>query len=167
MLNTTQMKAPIIAIVFIGALFFFGRGQCQHKEKTTRVVAVSKKTPIATPQPPTPTINGWNQIMVDDGFTWFEPSDPSKTTEWFDISDWNILDRLKKPAIMEFKTKSSELIAFRLDETGKYLKKPDGSFATEKWSEEEYLKVFHRSTDIRYHPLPGSCLDLRVARRSY
>ena len=167
------MKAAIITTVIVLILLLLAKGKLfdlspeKDSQPNTKKMQVVKKTPTPTPQPSTQTINGWKQIMVDDGFTWFEPGDPSKTTEWFDISRWNILDRLKKPAIMEFKTSSGELIAFRVDETGKYLKQPDGSFSNQKWLEDEYLKVFHRSTDIRYHPLPGSTLDLWVARRSY
>lgn len=162
---TTTVIVLILLLLAKGKLFDLSPGKNSHPD--TKKVQVVKKPQTPAPQPEAQTINGWNQIMVDDGFTWFEPSDPSKTTEWFDISDWNILDRLKKPAIMEFKTRSGELIAFRLDETGKYLKKPDGSFSNLKWSEEEYRRTFHRSTEIRYHPLPDSYLDLRVARRSY
>ncbi len=103
---------------------------------------------------------GWKTVLVDDGLTWVTPKDPSKTTEWLDISRWNVKFRYKTPEqIMEFKTRDGDIVAIKVMESGNYLN-------GQKWSKEEYEKTFHNSTHIRFTPTIAD-LDLRVGRRSW
>ena len=126
----------------------------------------SKKAVVpVTPSLPTPS--GWKTLMVDDGFTWYTPEDPTKTTEWFSIEDINFKSRLKEPAIMEFKKVDGTVVTFKATEEGNFLEMSSGFFSGQKWSDEAYIETAHKSVAVRFKPIGDSELRLRVGQRSY
>ncbi len=172
---TTTIIVLVLLLLIKGKIFNLHPGS-EPKEKTIVTKVIENITKPTTPTPEKsepPMVNssqpkGWNPIMVDDGYTWYTPEDPSKTTEWFDISDWRVMDRLKAPVIMEFKTKGDGIVTFKVDGKTRHLKKKDGTFSDQQWSDEEYSSTAKRSIALRYSPIsPDQPLKVRVGRRSY
>jgi hypothetical protein len=176
--NPAELIIDCIVVAFLTFLFWNCHGDSPTKDPASPAPASLVESPAAAPADsqvinPNSTATtshpeGWLAILVDDGFTWYIPANPSKTTEWFDISNWNLKFRLKAPAIMEFKTRAGGTVIFKLDGKYRHLKKKDGTFSTQHWSDDEYTETFHNSTAVRFTPINGTIpLQIRVGRRSY
>jgi hypothetical protein len=174
------MKIKVLAIVLIGiVVFFMYRGD--GDESQVKKVDVAEKTtstpqPTPPPQPPIDKIqpvSGWifdhKEVRPDSSFTyWYVPSDYSKETEFFKISNLNVGYRLKVDAIIEFQSQSNpeSFTAIRHEaETGlKFKKDEEGNFSI-PYPESELQQLASNSEAFRFRPIGDNpMIGLKVSK---
>lgn len=144
-----MIKTLIIVVVSIIGFFVFGAKQCSSDSKNQKKTIVVKKIQTTLP---TPQSNpGWKEIGVEDGYTMYQPSTYTTTTEWFCIQDWNSTYTLRD-CIMQFKKQNEEIVSFKYNSNTRecFLETFPGSgiFATEKWA--DYNQTGLISTHVRF-----------------
>lgn len=136
------MKTLILPILCILIFIIFWKNEpsvTPKKNDSTQIIQT--QTPKSNP--------GWKEIGVEDGYTMYQPSTDTTTTEWFCIEDWNSTYALRD-CIMQFKKKQSgEIISFKYNSSKIecFLETFPGSgiFANEKWTgyDENIMKTSH------------------------
>ena len=151
------MKIFIVSLVVIVSLFFFGRGQCSKKNNV-----------VHNPPPPqsastvvevVSTNKGWSFTHHGSGYDWFIPTtQANQPTEWFITTNLNTTYRVKTTCMVEFRSVMDQKI------TAVKVVYPTGeSYLNDQpFPEEKFLPVRIRCEAIRFRPLDGQKLEVKM-----
>ncbi len=180
------MKAIILILVFIGAMFYFFRDEIFFRKNSYNTVQTIKKTvitplpaerPLPTPrQPESPT--GWNfdhKGVDSHGYDWFTPTTAAtNTTEWFvmrgPVNTFNTTYRVKKDCVIEFQSKDDPNKVTAVwkdsDTNESYLRLDNSEFSKVVIDPKQFLAIRMNASRVRFVPAaPDKTLAVMMGRK--
>lgn len=167
--NQKKVLETIAKIIGVFAfLYFINKFFFDNKDSNVQTTQQSNQSSVSSP------INdeGWQETTGDDvNYRWFTPSTSSTAaTANFIIENQRTTYRIFSTCVQEFVAADGTVVAaFKTDteREANFLETPTGSgnFSVTPWPISEHTKAWKQAKWVRFRPLGGQQIDLKVGRR--